>query len=347
MNAQSTVRRYFFRLALCTVLSFVLVAAQPGRAVSSDEVVWKAATVTGAGFWSTKTVLWLAEQLKEKSGGRFTMEVYTGGSSGIKQPAILSAARDGLMEVFWCWGPPVASEMQVMEVQSLPAFVPGSLEMHREIAEHVTPKIAEIAEQHNIFLYFYCLAEARQIFSNKRINNMEEMKGKKIRCQGALESDFTRKLGATPVSINSADVYAALQQGVIDGAWITDAACFAYKWYEVTDYIIDRQDNGSPAGLLINRDALEKLPPDLKKLLVDLQPAFSEKLYENMFSLARKSREALEEKGMKVIAWPETDMKKKVEIGSQIWKQWYSKANKNAKELFDISKKFIEEKGAM
>ena len=232
-----------FRFLVGALLILICVcgawADQPAK-----KVTWKAATFTGPAFWSTGTVMWFVDQVKAKSNGRFTIEVYPGGSSGVEQRGALSAVRDGIMDMMWCWGPPVASELQAFEAQSLPALVPGDLAVHKRVAEAATPVMAALLKRHGIFLYFYTMAEPRQIFSSVPIRNQSEMKGKKIRCLGALESEFTKQLGAAPISVNSADVYTALQQKVIDGAWITDAASLTYKWYEVTKYIVDLKDGG-------------------------------------------------------------------------------------------------------
>ena len=102
---------------------------------------------------------------------------------------------------------------------------------------------------------------------------------------------------------------------------------------------------GATAGLIVSQESFDSLPADLKKILLDLQPQFAQKLYENMVSLAEKSRKGLVGKGMEVNTWPEADMKKKIEIGSAIWKKWYEKANSGARKVFDLTNKTVKEEG--
>lgn len=45
------------------------------------------------------------------------------------------------------------------------------------------------------------------------------------------------KLGATPVNVNSGDVYPALEKGVIDGAWFGLYTLKAYKLVDIVKYI--------------------------------------------------------------------------------------------------------------
>ena len=329
-------------LLLCA--SFLMITYPCAADAKSDKpIVWKAATFSGPKFWSSATILWLANELKARTNGRLTIEVYTGGSSGIKQPASLSAVRDGLVEMMWFWGAAVSSELQAYETQTLPGLIPGDLNIHRAVGELVTPVMADFVKKHNGLLYFYTVAEYRQIYSRVPIRSLAEMKGKKIRTQGALENDYTIRLGASPVSMTASDVYTALQQGVIDGAWISDAgAFFAFKWYEVTDYIIDLKDGGATCTFVINRDAFEALPKDIQKIVMDIQPEFEKKIYDSMFSLAAIARKNLIEKGMKVVSWPEEELKKKQAIAASIWDSWYKSADEGARKIFDMTDSYLK-----
>lgn len=60
----------------------------------------------------------------------------------------------------------------------------------------------------------------------------DDMTGLKMRGLGKVNLDMLSTLGATPVSINFAELSSALQQGVIDGLNVPIDAFISYKWYE-------------------------------------------------------------------------------------------------------------------
>lgn len=103
----------------------------------------------------------------------------------------------------------------------------------------------------------------------RRIDGLEDVKGLKIRMPG-LGGEILRRLGAAPVSIPPGDIFTALQTGTIDaaeflGPWsdrslgLNKAAPY-YYWPGF------HEPNGS-AECLVNRQALEELPGDLRGLV--------------------------------------------------------------------------------
>jgi tripartite ATP-independent transporter DctP family solute receptor len=87
---------------------------------------------------------------------------------------------------------------------------------------------------------------ARHVTANKPILQPEDMKGLKIRTPGAPAYQlFPKALGANPTPIAFAEVYLALQQGVVDGQENPLPTIQAKKFYEV-------QSDISLTGHLIN-----------------------------------------------------------------------------------------------
>ncbi len=330
-------------VSLLLVVAIMPTACAPAPA---GPVTWKIANFTGPGFWNTDTIIWFVDEVKARTNGQLILEHYPSGAAGFSQTDALAAVRDGRIEAHWVWGPAVASEQQSLEAQSIPGFVPGDLKVHQAVAQLVQPELEKQLEKHNVITYMHAFAEHRQIYSSVPIRNLAEMKGKKVRTQGALESDFQAKLGGVPTSVSSPEVYPALQRGIVDGAWITDAACWTFKWWEVTKYIIDLRVAGASGMLLINKDAFDALPNDIQKTLRDLQPLFADKLYENMTKLASGARQKLTtEGGMEVITWPEADILKMQQIAMELWGPWYQNADEEARTIYDITDDYLKKSG--
>lgn len=79
----------------------------------------------------------------------------------------------------------------------------------------------------------------RHVTSNRRIETPDDMRGLKIRVPDApLYMMFPRATGANPAPIAFAEVYLALQQGVVDAQENPLPTIEAKKFYEVQDYIV-------------------------------------------------------------------------------------------------------------
>ncbi|MGI9509817.1 MAG: TRAP transporter substrate-binding protein [Geminicoccaceae bacterium] len=103
----------------------------------------------------------------------------------------------------------------------------------------------------------------------KEINDLEDLKGLKIRMAG-LGGEVMKRLGATPVLTPPSEVFQAMATGAVDaaeliGPW-NDAA---FGLFEVADYyyLPGFHEVGPTAEILINQEAWEGLADDLKSIV--------------------------------------------------------------------------------
>lgn len=76
-----------------------------------------------------------------------------------------------------------------------------------------------------------------QIHSNFPINTIEDLKNKKIRIGGGVQSIIAEKLQVTSVGAPAPKVYEMMQQGVIDGAFLPTVEQSVLRLSEVTKYL--------------------------------------------------------------------------------------------------------------
>jgi len=76
------------------------------------------------------------------------------------------------------------------------------------------------------------------LHSNKRVASLDDLKGMKIRTTGAW-ADILKQLGASPTVLAPADIYTALERGVIDATeFITPATNYKLGYHKIAKYII-------------------------------------------------------------------------------------------------------------
>lgn len=129
----------------------------------------------------------------------------------------------------------------------------------------------DIYGQYNTIYFPHTLSGMESgIRSNKLIKSLEDFKGKKIRMAGLIQSELTERLGATPTTIATHEIYESLQRGVIDAAeFSTPYADEMMKLEEVTDYWLTPGWHQTAAvyGVIINKDAWESLPDHYKNII--------------------------------------------------------------------------------
>ncbi len=111
----------------------------------------------------------------------------------------------------------------------------------------------------------YWINGMKQISANKPLLVPEDAKGLKFRIQQSdvLEAQF-EALGAVPQKMAFAEVYGALQQGVVDGQENTWTNIYTKKFYEVQDGITESNHGIISYLVVTSKEFWEGLPDDIR-----------------------------------------------------------------------------------
>lgn len=110
------------------------------------------------------------------------------------------------------------------------------------------------------------------IRSNVPINSLADMAKLKIRFAGKIQGMVAAKIGVTPVTIATNELYESLQRGVVDAAEYSGPYNDdILKIQEVTKYWLTPgwHQTSSVYGAMLNMDAYDKLPEDYQQALED------------------------------------------------------------------------------
>ena len=146
------------------------------------------------------------------------------------------------------------------------------------------------------------------IFTNRAVTKPQEMTGQKIRASATYEP-FVKMLGAVPITLPGAEVYSALERGVVDGYAWSVLGNVSMGWPEVCKYIIAPRIYEMNLETLINLDTWNKLSKPLQKLMSDLMIANEEKYGKLFAELGEKELKEMQDKGMKMIQFSPEDTK--------------------------------------
>lgn len=106
---------------------------------------------------------------------------------------------------------------------------------------------------------------------NKEINNIDDLKGLKMRIPG-LGGEVLQRLGGTPISLPAGEIFTSLQSGAIDATeWVGPYNDLAFGLYKAAKYYYypGWHEPGSALETMINKDAFEELPPHLQEVVKD------------------------------------------------------------------------------
>src|SRR4051795_2189889 len=136
-------------------------------------------------------------------------------------------------------------------------------------ADLLKPIADEIAQKADVMLIGYAGGGTRNIFANKAVHNLQEMKGLKVRVQGApIWSKTFAAIGMSPTVIAYDEIYNAIQNGVINAGENEAAGVEAMKFYEVGPNLNITQHAITIRPICFSGKTFKKLPADLQAAIV-------------------------------------------------------------------------------
>ena len=132
-------------------------------------------------------------------------------------------------------------------------------------ADVLKPVADEIAQKADVMLIGYAGGGTRNIFVNKPVRNMQELKALKVRVQGApIWSKTFQAAGMAPTVIAYNEVYNAIQNGVIAAGENEAAGVEQMKFYEVAPHLSLKQHAITIRPLCFSTKTFKKLDPQLQ-----------------------------------------------------------------------------------
>lgn len=136
-------------------------------------------------------------------------------------------------------------------------------------ADVLKPVADEIAQKADVMLIGYAGGGTRNIFVNKPVRNMDELKGLKVRVQGApIWSKTFQAAGMAPTVIAYNEVYNAIQNGVIAAGENEAAGVEQMKFFEVAPHLSMTEHAITIRPLCFSVKTFKRLPADLQAAVV-------------------------------------------------------------------------------
>ncbi|GAA0700059.1 TRAP transporter substrate-binding protein [Marinobacterium maritimum] len=132
-----------------------------------------------------------------------------------------------------------------------------------------------------------------QLHTRTPVTSWDQLEGKKIRVGGGVQSELASRMGITPVSAPASKVYEMMQQGVIDGVFLTLSDQKGFRLFEVAPHVTV-VPNGMYLGsfsMFINPDFLESLEPRDAEAIMKVSG-------EKLSAMAGRAWETADEEGL-------------------------------------------------
>jgi len=273
-----------------------------------------------------------AELMKERTGGAVTVHVFPANQLGSEKD-MLEQVKNGVIHIsltgpsmlgqFKGWGP--------IGVLGMPYVLKGNTE------DELRPKLIKVARGPlmkelneraakesgiRILDMGWWYGERHLTTKTKQVIKPDDVKGLKIR---TMDSPMARcamaALGAATVPMPVAELYTALQLGVVEGQENPLNTIYSHKFYEVQKYVALTGHMAMNLVLVINEKFYQSLSPELQQIFVKSMEDAGDYESELQIAMNKKNAQDLKDKGMIITAVNKAEF---AERTKDAWKQFES-----------------------
>lgn len=259
-----------------TLLSVTaLVAACGGGSTSSasatggQKIVIRVGHALAVSEPTQQAALQWADKVKQRTNGQVELQIFPNATLG-SDTDVQEQARLGANIIANATPAYLASFVPDFEVISGPFLFNSAAEISK-VTESPLFKSWETKLQQaglHVLAFNWFFGDRNLITAKKDIQTPDDLRGQKIRSVPApMWVETLTAMGASPNPMSFAEVYSAMQQGVVDGAEAPLATLWGSKLYEVGKHVSLTRHFTQVNGWVISQKYFEALPTEVQKIL--------------------------------------------------------------------------------
>lgn len=217
-----------------------------------------------------EAALKFAEVLKAKTSGRVEVQVAPSAQLG-DDAAMVTALRTGALDMSANSQGAVSAAVPEYAAYGMPFLFASAAQAFKLLDGPLGKELAEKSADKGLVVLGYWDNGIRHMTNSKRpITQVADMKGLKMRTPpDATLVDIMQALGAEAQQIKFAELYVALQQGVVDGQENPLANIYASKLYEVQKYLTLTNHQFQMTPFLMSKRSWDRLTEADRKAVTE------------------------------------------------------------------------------
>ncbi len=319
----------------CHALVAFALAGAVGTAQA--QVKWDLPAAYPATNFHTENIQQFANDVEKATGGKLKITVHANASL-FKAPEIKRAVQGGQAQIGEILLVNFANEDPIYELDGIPFLATSyaeSLKLYRASRKTVEDRLAK----QGMMLLFSVPWPPQGIYSKKELKSAADMKGLKWRAYSPATAKIAELVGATPVTIQAAELPQALATGVVDSYMSSGSTGYDSKTFEHLKFWADTQAWLPKNAVIVNRAAFGALDKPTQDAILKAAADAESRGWQLSEEKNGWYVEQLKKNGMTI--YPpgpqlKADMKK---VGDTMIGDWLKKAGADGQALIDAFRK--------
>jgi tripartite ATP-independent transporter DctP family solute receptor len=278
-----------------------------------------------------------APQVEKESKGRIKVELYPNAQLGGDRE-LCEGVQMGTIQMALPASSALAGFDKRIQVLDLPYLFTSREAAFEALDGELGQKLNEYMLAKGFMNLGYQENGMRHVTNNKKpVKSPADLKGVKIRTmENPMHLAYFKELGANPTPMSWGELYTALQQGTVDAQENPYAMISDGKFYEVQKFVSETGHVFSVTMLISNKKFMEKLPEDLRKIVVKASHDFALAQRKAIAEMEKTYKQEVTKAGMKANELSAAEKKPFVDATVKVYKQFEKDLGK---EIMDIARK--------
>lgn len=242
-----------------------------------------------------------ADEVAKRTDGEVTVQIFPQGQLG-NDAAMIDGARSGIIDVVMVGLNNFSGLMPDSAALTLPFMFPDRETAYSVLDGEVGKGVLAKFEDHGLKgLGFPENGYRNMTNSRGPIRTPEDVKGLRMRVNNSKAlNDMFQLLDAQPQQIPVAELYTALETGVVDSQDHPIGVTLSFKFYEVQKYLSLTQHAYAPLAVAMNLSKFDGLTPEQQQIILDVSKEAVDMQRQMSIDSEEKMIADLEAEGMEV-----------------------------------------------
>ncbi len=210
------------------------------------------------------------KEVEKRTNGKVIIPITSFPELGIAGPDSLEQVTLGTLSFAEITSGYVSGHMPEAELAIMYGVYPNH-EVEFKVTQAIGPELdrlfAENTDGGKVLSHMWVSGGDQFFFCKDGITALPDFEGRKVRSHGSALSDWIEGFGANAQFVAFAEVYTALERGILDCGVTVAFAAHAQRWYEVTNYMVGPLSSQLLNTVILNAEVWDGLPEDIQKIL--------------------------------------------------------------------------------
>jgi TRAP-type transport system periplasmic protein len=311
-------RRHFVAAAAGAAL------AATSKTASAQQAKWDMPTPYADGNFHTRNVREFADEIAKATGNRLTIQVHSNASL-LKLPEIKRGVQTGQVQIGETLISTLGNEDAMFAFDSVPGLA-TSYASARKLYAAARQQLERRFERQGIVMLYSVAWPPQGIYAKKELNSLMDLRGSKFRAYNPATARFAELMGASPITVQAAEIAQAFRTGVAESMISSGATGVDTQAWDYLSHYYDLSAFLPQNVVMVNKAAFDALPADVRTGITAAARSAEERGWKTSADLNEGYKKTMAERGMKVLVPPAAMLADVQRIGATMAGEWATRA---------------------